>query len=92
MKSLPQALLLNSPFAEAEERRMDDSDRLTETERQLLMAAAVHGLGPGTDLSRANTARVVNQVLQWRGAAQKKSATGGGKNTATRCMRRSTLP
>jgi hypothetical protein len=31
------------------------------------MAAAVHGLGPTTDLGRANTARVVNQVLLWRG-------------------------
>ena len=31
------------------------------------MAAAVHGLGPDTDLSRANTARVVDQVLRWRG-------------------------
>ena len=40
---------------------------LTEVEQQLLMAAGVHGLGPATDLGRANTARVVNQVLRWRG-------------------------
>jgi hypothetical protein len=40
---------------------------LTEVEQQLLMAAAVHGLGPATDLGRANTARVVNQALRWRG-------------------------
>ena len=40
---------------------------LTEGEQQLLMAAGVHGLGPATDLGRANTARVVNQVLRWRG-------------------------
>jgi hypothetical protein len=46
---------------------MDDAIDLTEVERQLLMAAAVHGLGPATDISRANTARVVNQVLHWRG-------------------------
>ena len=31
------------------------------------MAAAVHRLGPATDLGRANTLRVVNQVLRWRG-------------------------
>ena len=43
------------------------TDDLTEIEQQLLMAAAVQGLGPATDLGRANTARVVNQVLRWRG-------------------------
>jgi hypothetical protein len=46
---------------------LDESEKLKEIERQLLLAAAVHGLGPATDLSRANTARVVNQVLRWRG-------------------------
>jgi hypothetical protein len=40
---------------------------LTEVEQQLLMAAAVHGLDPTTDLTWANAARVVNQVLRWRG-------------------------
>ena len=40
---------------------------LTEVEQQLLMAAGVHGLGPATDLARANTERVINQVLRWRG-------------------------
>ena len=40
---------------------------LTEVEQQLLMAAAIYGLGPTADLGRANTARVVNQVLRWRG-------------------------
>ncbi len=46
---------------------MDDFNTLTQTERLLLMAAAVHGLGPHTDLNYANTARVVNQALRWRG-------------------------
>ena len=46
---------------------MGGAGDLTEVEQQLLMAAAVHKLGPATDLSRANTARVVNQVLRWRG-------------------------
>jgi hypothetical protein len=46
---------------------MDDRELLTETEQQLLMAAAAEGLGPDTDLTRANTARVINQVLRWRG-------------------------
>src|SRR5215469_10564921 len=46
---------------------MEKPETLTETERQLLMAAAVQGLGPGTNLGRANTACVVDQVLRWRG-------------------------
>ena len=46
---------------------MDEIDTLTETERLLLMAAAVQRLGPSTDLDRANTARVVDQVLRWLG-------------------------
>ncbi len=46
---------------------MDGTSDLTEIEQQLLMAAAVHGLGSDTDLGRANTARIVNQVLEWRG-------------------------
>lgn len=46
---------------------MGGAGDLTEVEQQLLMAAAVHGLGPATDLGRANTARIVNQVLRWRG-------------------------
>ena len=46
---------------------MHDFPVLTEIEQQLLRAAAVHGLGPGTDLGRANSARIVDQVLLWRG-------------------------
>lgn len=46
---------------------MDECKDLSEIERLLLMAAAVQGLGPATDLGRANTARVVRQVLRWRG-------------------------
>jgi hypothetical protein len=46
---------------------MTAADTVTEIERQLLMAAAVHGLGPDADIRYANTARVVNQVLRWRG-------------------------
>jgi hypothetical protein len=40
---------------------------LTEIERLLLMAAAIHGLGPKTNLSVANADRVVGQVLEWAG-------------------------
>ena len=46
---------------------MTGTEGISEIERLLLMAAAVHGLGPGTDLSRANTAKVVDQVLKWTG-------------------------
>lgn len=41
--------------------------QLTNMERLLLMAAAVQGLGPQTDLSYANTALVVLQALKWSG-------------------------
>jgi hypothetical protein len=47
--------------------RMDVASEFTEIEQQLLMAAAFHALGTATDLSRANTALIVNQVLRWRG-------------------------
>ena len=33
----------------------------------LFMAAAVHKLGPKTDLSRANTMKVMRQALHWGG-------------------------
>ncbi len=49
---------------------MNDARMLSETEKLLLMAAGVHGLGPGTDLGRANTARVVNQALLWLGVSR----------------------
>lgn len=42
-------------------------ESLTEIERQLLMAAALQGLGPHTDLGFANTVKVLVQVLRWRG-------------------------
>jgi hypothetical protein len=41
--------------------------QLTDMERLLLMAAAVRGLGPNTDLSRANTWKIVLQALKWSG-------------------------
>ena len=40
---------------------------LSDMERLLLMAAAVQGFGPRTDITRANTAKVVLQALQWSG-------------------------
>jgi hypothetical protein len=46
---------------------MDIANELSEIERQLLIAAAVDGLGATTSLRTANTARIVNQVLRWRG-------------------------
>lgn len=55
---------------------MDLRETLTETERLLLMAAAVHELGPAADLSRANTNRVVDQVLQWRGLSTEEIRDG----------------
>ncbi len=36
-------------------------------EKLLLMAAAVHRLGPDTDISEANTVKVVFQALEWSG-------------------------
>jgi|GEM_PF-6774912 len=55
---------------------MDDRKTLTETERLLLMAAAVHDLGPDTDLAYANTARVVDQALRWRGLSVEEIRNG----------------
>ena len=49
---------------------------LSEIEQQLLIAAAVHGLGPAADLSRACTARVVDQVLRWRGLTVERMQVG----------------
>lgn len=45
---------------------MTDTVALIEMERLLVMAAAVHGLGPNTPLT-ANAAKVVRQALQWAG-------------------------
>ena len=55
---------------------MGSAGDLTEVERQLLVAAAVHGLGPSTDLSRVSTARIVNQVLRWRGVTEDQIESG----------------
>lgn len=55
---------------------MDATESLTETERLLLMAAAVLDLGPQTDLHRANTVKVVAQVLRWRGLSEEDSRAG----------------
>lgn len=49
---------------------------LTELERQLLRAALELGFGPNTDLSRANTARVVDRVLAWRGLSSEQIEAG----------------
>jgi hypothetical protein len=46
---------------------MTDAGALTDLERLLLIAAAVHGLGPQTSLSHANADRVVGQALEWAG-------------------------
>src|SRR5262245_34977059 len=40
---------------------------LTEMEKLLLMAAAVHGLGSQIDITSANSAIVVLQAIQWAG-------------------------
>jgi len=55
---------------------MEDHEPLTQNERLLLMAAAVNGLGPRTDLLSANTARVVDQVLRWRGLSAEEIRDG----------------
>ena len=52
---------------------------LTETESLLLMAAAVQGLGPRTNLIYANSARVVHQVLKWRGLSEDQLWSGWGE-------------
>jgi hypothetical protein len=46
---------------------MHDTSGLTENQKLVLMAAAVHGLGPETDLMYANARRVVRQALVWQG-------------------------
>lgn len=51
---------------------MSDDDRLTEIERLLLMAAAIHDLGPQTNLRFANGRKVVGQALMWAGHLDKK--------------------
>lgn len=51
-------------------------DEFTEIERQLLRAALELDFGASTDLSRANTARVVDRVLAWRGLSAQQIATG----------------
>src|SRR4051794_18785489 len=49
----------------------------TDTEQLLLMAATLQGFGPDRDLSRGtNTARVVNQVLRWRGLSDEQIRAG----------------
>jgi hypothetical protein len=42
-------------------------NEINEMKRLLLMAAAVHQLGPGTRLNTANCAKVVWQALSWAG-------------------------
>jgi hypothetical protein len=46
---------------------LSETEHLTQMEKLLLMAAAVHGLRPGINIKYANTARVVRQVLEWAG-------------------------
>ncbi len=60
---------------------MGETETLTETERLLLMAAAVQQLGPTTDLGRANTARVVDQVLRWLGLSAEEISRGWDEAT-----------
>jgi hypothetical protein len=55
---------------------MGGAGELTQAEQQLLMAAAIQGLGPSSDLSRVSTARIVNQVLRWRGLTQDQIDSG----------------
>jgi hypothetical protein len=55
---------------------MGGTDAFTTVEELLLMAAAVHGLGPDIDLGRANTLRVVNQVLRWQGFSAEQVRSG----------------
>lgn len=55
---------------------MSKTSDLTEVERQLLMAAAVQQLGPTTNLTMANTARIVDQVLRWRGLSDEQIVAG----------------
>jgi hypothetical protein len=50
---------------------LSDIEHLTQIEKLLLMAAAVHGLRPGIELKYANTARVVLKALEWAGLDSK---------------------
>ncbi len=58
---------------------MNDYDAFSETERQLLMAAAVQGLFGDTDLATVNTSKVVLQVLQWQNTNPEEILTGWDK-------------
>lgn len=55
---------------------MANAGHLTETEQQLLMAAAVLGFGPTTSLVGANTVRIVNRVLRWHGQTDEQISSG----------------
>ncbi len=55
---------------------MDGDESLTIAERELLMAAAIQGLGPDADFSRAHTIRLVARVLQWRGRTDEEIHSG----------------
>lgn len=47
--------------------RLSEAEPLSRIEKLLLMAAAVHGLRPGSNIRYANTARVVHTALEWAG-------------------------
>jgi hypothetical protein len=48
-------------------------------EQLLMIAAAVHEMTPGGTLGMANSYRVVNQVLRWRGLSQDQIRRGWAK-------------
>src|SRR5262245_11019549 len=67
---------------------VEEIERLTETERLLLMAAAVQGRGPRSDIFHANTARIISQALRWIGLSDDEIHNGwwdseAGERSAT---------
>lgn len=55
---------------------MANAGDLTETEQQLLMAAALLGFGPTISLLGANTVHILNRVLLWHGQTQEQIDNG----------------
>jgi hypothetical protein len=61
---------------------VEEIETLSETERLLLMAAAVRGRGPRSDIMHANTAKIVSQVLHWLGLSDEEIRRGWWESEA----------
>lgn len=75
---LPTVWPLADDFYQQIRRRMTvhDPEPLTEIETLLVIAASVLGMGPQSSLVNANTYRIINQVLDWRGMSREQIREG----------------